>query len=449
MSLYFILLLVTISVPLLLSFDKRLKFYRRWKYVFPSLIFIAAIYIFFDIIFTNREIWGFNSIHLSGINLFSLPLEEILFFIAIPYASIFLHESFIEYFPYVKTGKKLTTSISFTLIIVSVLIIIFNIEKAYTTYIFIKVIIVLLLSFLFNIQLIRSFYITFLIILVPFIIVNGVLTGTGITEEVVWYNNNENMGVRFLTIPVEDFGYAFSLILYNLIAIQLLRNINWNNIKRKGIKLVEFLRVNQHIVIIFFIIFYLVGILGIITPVTHHFFQKLIPFALILSAFGLSIYNLKFDAGTFIIYLFVYSAAFIIEFIGVKTGAIFGHYEYGQSLGLKILNTPLIIGLNWLMLVYLTSSIARKIIKQSYFQIFTAALLMVGYDFVLEHVAPQLDMWYWQNNAIPLKNYISWFILAFVFHILFRVFKLNTANRLAPFMFICQTLFFIILWIVL
>ncbi|MBN2635787.1 MAG: carotenoid biosynthesis protein [Prolixibacteraceae bacterium] len=449
MSLYFIILLVTIFIPLLLSFDKRLKFYTRWKFVFPSLIFIAAIYIFFDIIFTNSGIWGFNSTHLSGIKLFGLPVEEVLFFIAIPYASIFLHEAFIEYFPNVRTGKKLTNTISFTLIIVSALIIIFNIEKTYTTYIFIKVIIVSLLSFLFNIQLIRSFYITFLIILVPFIIVNGVLTGTGINEEVVWYNNNENIGVRFLTIPVEDFGYAFSLILYNLITIHLLTNINWKNLKRKGIKLVEFLRVNQHVVFIFFIIFYLVGILGIITPGTHHFFQKLIPLALILSAVGLLIYHSKFYTQTYIIYVFVFSMAFIIEFIGVKTGAIFGHYEYGQSLGLKILNTPLIIGLNWLMLVYITSSIVGKITKQPFFQITTSALLMVGYDYVLEHVAPQLDMWYWQNDTIPLKNYIAWFILAIIFQILFRLFKLKTKNQLALFMFVCQTLFFLILWITL
>jgi lycopene cyclase domain-containing protein len=95
-----------------------------------------------------------------------------------------------------------------------------NLEKAYTTYIFSLLILVLSLSFFDKTNVINSFYFTFLVILVPFIAVNAILTGSFIDEPVVWYNNYENIGIRFLTIPVEDFGYAFSLILFNL----LLRN---------------------------------------------------------------------------------------------------------------------------------------------------------------------------------------------------------------------------------
>ena len=449
MSLYFILLLVTVSIPVLLSFDKRLHFYTRWKFVFPSLIFIAAIYIIFDIIFTNKGIWGFNSTYISGINLFGLPVEEVLFFIAVPYASIFLHEAFVEYFPHFRIGKKLTFSITISLIILSAFIIFFNLDKTYTTYIFIKVIIVLALSLLFDRRIIRSFYITFLIILVPFIIVNGVLTGTGINEEVVWYNNAENLGIRVLTIPVEDFGYAFSLILYNLLTIQFLSKINWESFRERRMKLLETLRNNKRYSILFFTVFYIVGIVGMIAPATHFFFQKLIPFALLLSAFGLLIYHEKFETKSNIIYGLVFLVAFVVELIGVKTGVIFGSYQYGQSLGIKLMETPLIIGLNWLMLVYITSSIAGKLVQQPFVQITIAALLMVGYDFVIEHVAPCLDMWYWHNDLIPVKNYLAWFILAFIFHVLFRAFKLKTKNSLAIFMFLCQTLFFLILWIIL
>ena len=84
MSLYFILLTASGAVPLLLSFDKRLQFYKQWKYVFPSILLVALVYIVFDVNFTNRGIWGFNPEYLSGIYLFSLPLEEILFFVVIP-----------------------------------------------------------------------------------------------------------------------------------------------------------------------------------------------------------------------------------------------------------------------------------------------------------------------------------------------------------------------------
>ena len=145
----------------------------------------------------------------------------------------------------------------------------------------------------------------------------------------------------------------------------------------------------------------------------------------------------------------VFLVAFVVELIGVKTGTIFGQYYYGDSLGIKLMETPLIIGLNWLMLVYITSSITWKLVRQPFVQITIAALLMVVYDFVLEHVAPRLDMWDWNNDLIPVKNYLAWFILAFIFHVLFRAFKLKTKNSLAIFMFLCQTLFFLILWIAL
>ena len=219
MSVYFILLLASAGIPLLLSFDKRLQFYKKWKYVWPSITFIAIIYIVFDIVFTHRGVWGFNPEYLSGITVFKLPLEEILFFFAIPYASIFLHYAFVEYFPQVKlneTGNKIVT---FLLLIISLLLILLHSDKQYTFYIFSKVFVVLILSLFDKSRITQHFYITFLIILIPFAIVNGILTGSGINEEVVWYNNAENLGIRIFTIPVEDFGYAFSLILFNLLLI--------------------------------------------------------------------------------------------------------------------------------------------------------------------------------------------------------------------------------------
>ena len=97
--LYLSLLLISLSVPLLLSFDKKLQFYRQWKFLFPSLIAVSAFFILFDILLTNAGVWGFNSrYHLKWIIL-GLPMEEWLFFIIIPYASIFLHEAFVLYFP--------------------------------------------------------------------------------------------------------------------------------------------------------------------------------------------------------------------------------------------------------------------------------------------------------------------------------------------------------------
>ena len=217
MSLYFKLLLLSVAVPLVLSFDKRLQFYKKWRFVFPSILLVAAVYIAFDIFLTQKAVWGFNPEYLSGIYIINLPLEEVLFFLAIPYAS--LHYSFVEYFPKLKLNDDWNKIITISLLIICLIIIISNTDKSYTLYIFFKVLLVLSLSLFDKTRVLQSFYITFLIILIPFILVNGILTGTGIESEVVWYNNQENLGIRFFTIPVEDFGYAFSMIFYNLLII--------------------------------------------------------------------------------------------------------------------------------------------------------------------------------------------------------------------------------------
>ena len=225
MSLYFVLLICSIAVPLLLSFDRKLQFYKQFKIVIPAIIIIAFFYIICDIYLTNMGVWGFNSRYNSNILLYNLPVEEWLFFIVIPYASIFLHESFILYFPKIQLSNKLSKAISIVLIIFLAIVIIFNFHKTYTIYIFSLLILALFFSLLDNSRIINKFYVTFLLILIPFFIVNAILTGSFIDSEVVWYNNSENLGIRVFTIPVEDFGYAFSLILFNLLLIDKLKKL--------------------------------------------------------------------------------------------------------------------------------------------------------------------------------------------------------------------------------
>ena len=225
MSLYFLLLLASVAAPIILSFDKRLQFYKQWKYVLPSIFIVAVVYIYFDVLLTESGIWGFNPRYLSGHYIFNLPIEECLFFFAIPYASIFLHYSIKEYFPKLKFSDNKTRIILQLLIAFNLLILIFQFDKHYTMYISIKTIIVLLLALFDKSKTTNIFLITFLVILIPFIIVNGILTGSFIADEIVWYNNAENLGIRFFTIPVEDFAYAFSMILFNLLLIENLKRI--------------------------------------------------------------------------------------------------------------------------------------------------------------------------------------------------------------------------------
>lgn len=224
--LYLLLNIGSISIPFLYSFEKKMRFIKWWREVFLATIVTATIFIIWDIIFTKNGIWGFNPRYLLGIDIVNLPLEEWLFFICIPYASMFIHYAFQYFFPNTKLSVKLTNTITVLLIVILSVVTFLNSDKAYTFWNYSLLILVLLYSLLTQEKELRVFYLTFLIILIPFFIVNGILTGSFIEEQVVWYNNAENLGIRMGTIPVEDAGYAFSMIFMSIILIKKFKNMN-------------------------------------------------------------------------------------------------------------------------------------------------------------------------------------------------------------------------------
>ena len=213
MSLYTIILIASISIPFLLSFDKKLQFYKQWKYLIPSIVVIALFYIVGDIYFTKIGVWGFNRTHLSNIFLFKLPIEEWLFFLAIPYASIFLHDVLHAYFPSFQLPIYVSKRLSIFFFLMALVTLLLNLDKAYTVYILTIFIIIITVSYFDKSDTISRFYCTFLIILIPFVLVNGVLTGAFTAEPVVWYDHSENLNLRFITIPIEDFIYGFTMLL--------------------------------------------------------------------------------------------------------------------------------------------------------------------------------------------------------------------------------------------
>jgi lycopene cyclase domain-containing protein len=195
-------------------------FIKWWKQVFLSIAIVAAIFLIWDVIFTDLGVWGFNEQYLIGFDLINLPIEEWLFFICIPYACIFTHYAFQYFLPKVSLSQKATNLITIIFILVLFAVIISHTDKTYTFYNYSLLILILIYSLISQNQQLRIFYITFLIILVPFFIVNGILTGTYIENPVVWYNNEENLGIRLGTIPIEDIGYAFSMLFLNIILIE-------------------------------------------------------------------------------------------------------------------------------------------------------------------------------------------------------------------------------------
>ncbi len=229
MSFYLALEILTIIVPLLYSYDRNLNFYPKLKVVGLSLIFVGAFYVVGDIWFTQSGFWGFNEKYHSGIMIFNLPLEECLFFIVIPYASIFLHDTLIYLFPKVILSRLATQALSAVLIIGLLGLVLSNLNRAYTAIYFSVAMASIIWGWISAFELLRRYYLTFCVILIPFFLVNSVLTGSFIAEPVVWYNNAQNLGIRIGTVPVEDISYAFSLILLNLIVIS--RLSSWFNRK--------------------------------------------------------------------------------------------------------------------------------------------------------------------------------------------------------------------------
>ena len=177
----------------------------------PSIIAVALFYIVGDIYFTKIGIWGFNREYLSSVFLFKLPIEEWLFFIAIPYASIFLHDVLHVYFPNFKIPSYISRRISIFFFVIALIVLLLYLDKAYTVYIMIVFLLVIAVSYFDKSDTISRFYGTFLIILIPFVLVNGALTGAFTANPVVWYDHTENLNLRFITIPIEDCVYGFAM----------------------------------------------------------------------------------------------------------------------------------------------------------------------------------------------------------------------------------------------
>lgn len=220
---YFIILAASMAGPLVLSFDRKVAFYKSWKYVFPAMLIPAFIYIAWDIYFTSKAVWSFNEQYVTGINIGNLPIEEILFFFIIPYCCVFIYACFRAYLPKLITKKWADV---FLLILAIVLLIVglINYDKYYTSWTFVFTGSFILLIYLFR-QFFKSFdalsfIISYGICLIPFLIVNGFLTSL----PVLLYDEAENLGVRIFTIPVEDAFYGMLLILMNVVIYEKIKS---------------------------------------------------------------------------------------------------------------------------------------------------------------------------------------------------------------------------------
>jgi putative membrane protein len=183
--------------------------------------------------------------------------------------------------------------------------------------------------------------------------------------------------------------------------------------------------------------------MGLSWPLTFPFFIRLIPYALILNILALYVFHPnKIGIKSALVFSLIFILGYVVELIGVNTGLIFGRYHYGNGLGFQLFHTPLIIGLNWLLLVYTASAILFNQRMHPFVKIALSSFLMLGYDIVLEQVAPSMDMWHWGNGFVPLQNYLAWFVISLLLNTLIQIFGVSSPNRLAWVVLVCQFLFF-------
>ncbi len=191
-------------------------------------------------------------------------------------------------------------------------------------------------------------------------------------------------------------------------------------------------------------VFYSVGVVGFMIPATRELFARLIGFVLLLNMLLLIPFHGRFQSRELTVFILIAAGGYLAEMIGVNTGLLFGDYRYGTALGPGLLNTPLLIGLNWLMLIYCTTAIVQKISALPSVRIVTGALLMVVFDLVLEPSAVRFGMWTWMSGGIPVWNYITWFLLSLGFHGLMEILSIRISNKIAPAVFAIQISFFTI-----
>lgn len=216
MSLYLIVLMISLAGPLALSFERNLRLYRRWKYLLPAIFITMLVFVVWDIIFTHMGIWYFNPIYNSGIYIFKLPLEEYLFFIIIPYACVFSFYALQFHFPKLKMSGQVTKVLTFLIMALSVIAASKFSDFTYTFVAFLVLPVVLLLSYYVAREVVQYYLAVYPILLIPFFIINGILTGTGIEQAVFDYHPQAILGIRIFSIPIEDVLYNFSLLLLPL-----------------------------------------------------------------------------------------------------------------------------------------------------------------------------------------------------------------------------------------
>ncbi len=219
---YLLIDVLTVLFPFILSFDKKVAFYKQWKNLWVGLLLTGAFFIAWDVWFTAMSVWHFNDAYIIGAKLAGLPLEEWAFFLVVPYSCVFIYECLLCYLPF-RQKKDWGWNV---LLITGIAVLIAGFMNSYRAYTFsafslcgFALILLYILRGRFPMFHAGAFVVCYLISLLPFLIVNGFLTAL----PVVIYNDTENLGIRIYTIPFEDCFYGMLLMLGNVWGMEWMR----------------------------------------------------------------------------------------------------------------------------------------------------------------------------------------------------------------------------------
>ena len=214
--LYLLVNFFTILVPFVFSFHPRIRFHLTWKAFFPAACLVGLVFVIWDAIFTAMGVWSFNPRYLLEIYLLGLPLEELLFFLCIPFSCVFTYFCLDKFYD-LKWNPRVEAVFCIAFAVLLLVIGTWFYDRIYTLItMYSTALVCLYLKFVARTDWFGKASLVYGILLLPFLVVNGILTGTGIEGAVVQYNPEDQIGFRILTIPVEDAVYGFELFLLNL-----------------------------------------------------------------------------------------------------------------------------------------------------------------------------------------------------------------------------------------
>lgn len=226
MSLYLWLNVLVLACPLLGALEPRIKYAQSWLALAPAIGLAGCFFVVWDIHFTAAGVWGFNPEHLLGISWWGLPVEEWLFFICIPFAEVLIYVS-VRYFvqrPWLSqaTAQRLCVGLGLGLLLLAFT----YMDRMYTFYNSLFCGLWLLgQGFWWKGRYLPHFFIAYVWHILPFLLVNGVLTGAITERPIVWYNESMRLPLRIGTIPVEDFVYSLFLFLMTVTFYEFFKHV--------------------------------------------------------------------------------------------------------------------------------------------------------------------------------------------------------------------------------